>query len=359
MTSQIEALISAITLLQKQNCSLIASTTVLAYDIFSTFPEEVQFIWKAKWSFPKILYILARYYGLFYLSVQIYISTSYDVPLHVLLQRLLLVLDLVSTFPLQRDIFDMLIARDSRRFGDILFTTFVNMLFSLRMAEPRITLSTNIDQLVLAFFIALCIAEYGTEFYTCFISARDAVKTAFLPPPGVPLPGCFTVGLPERLTLIAWIPNLVVNSIFFCASLVKLVTWSEDNHLLSRARAGQGRTLFFVCLRDGAIYYLLTMSSVVINMATALSNGGRWNVLTSSWLIAAYSFAGTHVILNLRSVGQKEQLGANITQELSDTLRVETLRFRSNEGNRYPRVPGRPSSSTSYSTTNPTFNECE
>ncbi|KAF9552736.1 hypothetical protein CPC08DRAFT_260553 [Agrocybe pediades] len=83
MTSQIEALISAITLLQKQNCSLIASTTVLAYDIFSTFPEEVQFIWKAKWSFPKILYILARYYGLFYLSVQIYISTSYDIPLHV------------------------------------------------------------------------------------------------------------------------------------------------------------------------------------------------------------------------------------------------------------------------------------
>ncbi|KAF5324258.1 hypothetical protein D9619_011237 [Psilocybe cf. subviscida] len=317
MASQIGALFSTIELFQKENYSLVAATTVLAYDILSTFPDEVQHIWKAKWSLPKGLYILARYYGLVYLSVKISINLRYNVPLHVLGYYWFWIL-----------------------FGDILFVTFVNMLFSLRMYALY-----GKNKRVLAFFIILCVAEYGTEFYISFLTAQGAARTAFLPPPGVPLPGCLETPPPLRSTLIAWIPNLIVNSVFFFASLPKLVNWSDDRDVLMKSNTNHGQTLLTVCLRDGTLFYLLeigavrTMSSVIVNMATSLTRGGQWNPLTYPWLITAYSFSGTHIIMNLRKAAAKGANGINSTATVSGSSNIGSMRFQQNETPHFPRRP--------------------
>ncbi|KAJ2912331.1 hypothetical protein MD484_g8081, partial [Candolleomyces efflorescens] len=41
-----------------------AALTFLLCDIASTFSDEVKFIWSKKWTFTKVMYLIARYYGL-------------------------------------------------------------------------------------------------------------------------------------------------------------------------------------------------------------------------------------------------------------------------------------------------------
>ncbi|KAF8988954.1 hypothetical protein BDQ17DRAFT_1373734 [Cyathus striatus] len=50
------------------NAVFVAAITSLVYDIIYNFTDEVKYIWGGmKWSLPKLLYIIARYSGLFYL----------------------------------------------------------------------------------------------------------------------------------------------------------------------------------------------------------------------------------------------------------------------------------------------------
>jgi len=229
-------------------------------------------------------------------------------------------------------------------FGDILFTTFVNMLFSLRMYALF-----GGDKRVLGFFVALCIAEYGAEFYTVFVSAQTATRAAFLAPPGVPIPGCLTVGLPERLTLIAWIPNLTVNSLFFIVSMFKLWKWTGTHGTL-RSAHGSGPTVFDVILRDGTVFYFVTMAVVVVNMVTALIQGARLNLLTTPWLITAYSFSGAHIILNLRKAAAKGVIGVNTSAFVSETLNADSILFRRGVDSSATRLPQHPSAKVSRGT---------
>ncbi|KAF5328107.1 hypothetical protein D9619_013636 [Psilocybe cf. subviscida] len=313
MASQDAALISTIELFKKQNYSLVASMTFLVYDILSTFPDEVQYIWsREKWSLTKVLYILIRYYGIVYLSIEIYINLRYNVPLHV-----------CKGYFWYWNLF-----------GGIMFTTVANMIFSLR----TYALYGN-NKRVLVFLLGLCFGGLALEFYASFLSARDSAQTAFLPPPGVPLTGCLTLGPPLRTTLYAWVPDLVINSSFFVASLIRLATWSDDHGLLVSRNRGPGVAILKIFLRDGVLFYLLTMAVVVVNTATSLTDNGRWNVLTFTWKIVAYSFSGAHIILNLRTAGSKRGMGIGATTTATQDPDLDSMRFAHSNDSDYPRVP--------------------
>ncbi|KAL6304074.1 hypothetical protein BKA93DRAFT_307468 [Sparassis latifolia] len=51
--------------LQRTYYSSVAALAWLIFDIVITLDQEVEFIWKARWTFPKCLYLVTRYYGLF------------------------------------------------------------------------------------------------------------------------------------------------------------------------------------------------------------------------------------------------------------------------------------------------------
>ncbi|KAJ7619851.1 hypothetical protein DFH06DRAFT_1341932 [Mycena polygramma] len=53
------------------NCVLISAVTFLAFDICITFDDEVQYVWKERWSLPKGLYLFGRYFGLLNLLISL------------------------------------------------------------------------------------------------------------------------------------------------------------------------------------------------------------------------------------------------------------------------------------------------
>ncbi|KAJ2913010.1 hypothetical protein MD484_g7402, partial [Candolleomyces efflorescens] len=63
---------------QDQGYSKAASLTFLICDICSTFYDEVRYIWRRNWTFTKVLYLLARYYGLFLLIAMLVASSISD-----------------------------------------------------------------------------------------------------------------------------------------------------------------------------------------------------------------------------------------------------------------------------------------
>ncbi|EJU02736.1 hypothetical protein DACRYDRAFT_115731 [Dacryopinax primogenitus] len=44
--------------------SRYASTTLFIFDILISITDEVEYVWKAKWTVPKVLYFISRYFGL-------------------------------------------------------------------------------------------------------------------------------------------------------------------------------------------------------------------------------------------------------------------------------------------------------
>ncbi|KAM5536830.1 hypothetical protein V8D89_009548 [Ganoderma adspersum] len=63
------------------NLVAAAAVTWIGYDICITFAEEVELVWKARWTLPKVLYIAVRYYGfaaaLFYFVALAFVTFCY------------------------------------------------------------------------------------------------------------------------------------------------------------------------------------------------------------------------------------------------------------------------------------------
>ncbi|KLO12398.1 hypothetical protein SCHPADRAFT_941236 [Schizopora paradoxa] len=58
------------------NYSTVAGTVLLAYDVIINLSDEVDLIWSRRWSSGKIIYILARYFGIVEVAVTLFYSFS-------------------------------------------------------------------------------------------------------------------------------------------------------------------------------------------------------------------------------------------------------------------------------------------
>jgi len=70
-----EVLINDLRLAWAANYGTMAAFTVLVYDIILTSGHEITYIWRAKWSFPTIVYLIIRYYGLAILAFTVFVLT--------------------------------------------------------------------------------------------------------------------------------------------------------------------------------------------------------------------------------------------------------------------------------------------
>ncbi|PIL29192.1 hypothetical protein GSI_09241 [Ganoderma sinense ZZ0214-1] len=62
------------------NRAAAAASTWVAHDICLTFGQEVELVWKAKWSLPKIMYFCVRYYGLACSLLYFGVNSSFSAP---------------------------------------------------------------------------------------------------------------------------------------------------------------------------------------------------------------------------------------------------------------------------------------
>ncbi|KAL6301064.1 hypothetical protein BKA93DRAFT_492899 [Sparassis latifolia] len=81
--AELQVLYSTLQGLQVAGLSSVAALTWLTFDILMTFGQEVDYIWKAKWTYPKCLYITARYYGLVNLIILTAVSVNTNLSVEV------------------------------------------------------------------------------------------------------------------------------------------------------------------------------------------------------------------------------------------------------------------------------------
>ncbi|KAF4612883.1 hypothetical protein D9613_010992 [Agrocybe pediades] len=303
--TQFPDLAASIDYLRKINYSIVGALTLSLLEIFHTFPKEVKYIWSAKWSFSKILYIFVRYYCAVYLIVQLYFSVNIGIPLRVC--------KIYTHFWIM--------------FGTSMFTNLAgNTVFTLR----TYALFGN-DKKVLFFFILVCAADYACSLYLEVFTVRTLLASEISTPPGIPIPGCPTAnitvnGSPYNLTrnLIALIPSIVVDSMFFIASITRLLYWSGGPFSIGRrrliSRTGPRPTLLSTFIWDGTLYYILMTSAAhvfsglffplkralyaVNSLAatgTSLANEARYFYFYLPWSIVVNSYAASRVLLNLRA----------------------------------------------------------
>ncbi|RPD76192.1 hypothetical protein L226DRAFT_570377 [Lentinus tigrinus ALCF2SS1-7] len=251
------------------NYASAAATTWIAYDICLTFADEVELIWKAKWSIPKVLYFGVRYY-----SLLAFIGSS------------------------------------------ILIYLAAEGMFALRLWAFYKSNKKVLSLIVLCFGV-----QVVESIVIAILHARQIV--AMPRPAGFPLPGCFTfVDVPLKGTLP--IIGCTVITIYFALLLYKLLT-SEGIKLQRLSNECNELPRFsrlpYLLIRDGIVHLamssitsLILVTSSQLKVANAVNlvlsqraNGRALEAMGVSWVIAAPSVASSRLLLNLRGfIGSKD-----------------------------------------------------
>ncbi|TFK89527.1 hypothetical protein K466DRAFT_545096 [Polyporus arcularius HHB13444] len=288
------------------NLAAGAASTWIAYDICLTFAEEVELVWKAKWSLPKVMYFAVRYYGLAASLLYFLVNSSPSPPFTV-----------CRHWPWYE------------AFGA---TTAVAVLFGEGMFVLRLWASYERNKKVLV-LIAFCFLAELTSSIT--VGTIEARTISVMPrPPSFPraLPGCYTLAkVPLRNTLGAWIVNCSVATVFFILMLYRFFTSESFRLELSNVKGNplakwfelrHFSPLLYLLLRDGIVYFAMIFFVNALNMALSIRMEGRaLEGMGIAWTIAVASVASSRLLLNLRGFigGDRDAR----SESLKTTMRFE------------------------------------
>ncbi|KAF9012003.1 hypothetical protein BDQ17DRAFT_1420402 [Cyathus striatus] len=291
----------------------VAALTALLYDVTLTFTREVIFIaiiqlhkatetevgnfLSAKWSFAKILYLLTRYYGLAFLIAKTIIDVQLNLPAEV-----------CKTYFYW-----------SAGASEIVFTTLVNLILVLRLHALY-----DRNPKVLLFLCVAVSGEFAAEFYVSVRTAIDTSKHVISAPFGLPFAGCLTLDGERPYTLAAWVPCIIVASIFFSMTLYKVIQKIKLQGNIRSISSIQISPLLAGIFKDGTIFYLIITIALIVNTITVSSLSGPYIAICRSWLFSLYSISGCRLILHLREIayskskhsGWSETISANVFQPL-------------------------------------------
>ncbi|KAK7054325.1 hypothetical protein VNI00_003518 [Paramarasmius palmivorus] len=314
LLQQLKALFTVLE--QTRQVNYMLSIVFLGYDIIIMLDAEVEFIWSATWSFPKALYLFARYYGVAYLILDFSVKQQLNLPLEVSFVQ--------YSFPGQpSNPFGSCTCRRYLKFyalgGAIMFTTAVNVILVMRLHALY-----GKKKKVLLWLLFLLIGEFASELYISAEVTTHTQKTTMAAPPGIPLGGCLATA-PQVLTLVGWVPCLIAATIFFGMTLYQMVVSLSNKNV--GFRWSNFRNSFTPLLSsfyvDGAIYFSLIASILLISTITSIVLEGPLIEIAIPWLVAIYSFSGSRLVLNLRRAAMGEK--STMTWE-------ETMSFRAEAG---------------------------
>ncbi|EMD37103.1 hypothetical protein CERSUDRAFT_84142 [Gelatoporia subvermispora B] len=273
------------------NLAAAGAAAWLAYDVILTIEQEIELVWKARWTYQKVLYIVVKYYSLAFLIALIAINTNTNAPLSV-----------CESWPWIFGYSPTIAAS----LGGFMFLIRVYAAYGRRLQ-------------MLVFLLFLFCSENIT---TCIIVGLE-VKSVVISPrtPEYPLPGCVT-SLPRHinLTLVSWIINLIVSAIFFLLIMAQFLLSPDMRTILGSAGARgiwefkKLAPIIFLFMRDGTLYFLMVATAGAVNLVFIVVLAGRpIQEVGLSWLMATYAIASSRLYLNLRG---------SLTQPLYSTFRT-------------------------------------
>jgi len=201
--------------------------------------------------------------------------------------------------------------------GAIFFTSVVNAIFVIRIHALY-----GKSRKILALFVFLCVCEFGFEIATTSLAGVKSARTASVRPLGVPWPGCVGTSIPAKLTMLAWIPCLIVASAFFIFTVAKFketlrvedanIGWSD-----MRQRISSLSPVMIIFVRDGSVFFFLILAILSICTGLIVPFSGQLAPPALPWIYAVYSFSGSHLVLDLRKAGKS---GVDDTIQFSDGI---------------------------------------
>jgi hypothetical protein len=303
--AEVAAIINAVRDLRIVNLAAAGATAWVAYDILITIGQEVAYIWRAKWSMLKFLYLISRYYSFFHLIISIAVSTNYELSLSFCKGWLWFV----------------------AYSGPVISAAAIDALLILRLHAVY-----EFNKRLLIFLLCLYIIEFAIVITVATYLLSNT--QAFIQSP-VLLSGCLATTAPNtNISLIAWIPNLLVNCTFFVLTIYKfahLVRIVNGSGLWTTLRKGKNISpIMALFVRDGAICFGMVLAALLLNIIFIIVVAGSpLNQMGTAWLVATYSVAGSRLVLNLRGFNKSTQ-----TTTL-DSVELRRIRIqRQEEGSR-------------------------
>ncbi|KAK2459459.1 hypothetical protein APHAL10511_008519 [Amanita phalloides] len=335
----LQTLIDALRSTKMANYGVVSACAFLFYDVILALDREVKYIWRGRWSFPKVAYILIRYYGAAYLAGFFLLSASVTNSVEVRCPPSSLVLMRLparrKSVSLPRNIkLDFPSCRRYYRFvplgGPIIFTTIANIILLMRVHALY-----NRNRNILIFLVMITAGQFSTDLYAAIrISAYDSAKV--IPPPlNLPWPGCIVSSSNSRFTLISWIPMLIVATIFFLLTLLNFIRNAcRSRNFGSRKRITElwhVSPLLSVFVRDGTLFYFILLVTIIVGMILSTIVQGPSALSSAAWLVAVYSSATARLMLNLREFSDRSETFVTWEQTFSIQIQPSTTEEGSEE----------------------------
>ncbi|TFK89329.1 hypothetical protein K466DRAFT_597866 [Polyporus arcularius HHB13444] len=280
--AELQRLVQAIQDTHVSNICTAAAAAWLSYDILLTFRQEVSLVWSARWTTPKLLYFLVRYYTLVSLLLTVAVNSSHEVS------------------------FTLTTGAVRWRWYNGFNGTLTSAVFGEAMFLMRLYAAYQRSTAILIVIIILFLAEFviGTVTAALVVSSFHVVPR----PPNYPLPGClFTPPKHVNLSLMVWAVAMGVTCVYFLLILYKFA-----RNLSVRKNAGPSNVVpiwelqrispvVFSFLRDSAFYFFLVFIGNTMNLVFELVFAGRAIIpMGTVWLMVIYALSASRLCLNTR-----------------------------------------------------------
>lgn len=258
----------------------LAAMVVMIYDYVLSFEEEVEYMWRGRFVWPRLLFWLNRYWPMFNLIYDnISLSTTYiaDVP--------------ACTFWWRWFMYATIITRIS-----------ISAILILRLHVVY-----NCNRKLSLGLCALFIAELSVE---CVILAKIFYNLQVIPvfilsqlsPQAVhSITGCIP-GFIIPYAWAYWIPVLFFESILFILSAYKFLQYAREDT--------KSPYLMRVLLRDSIMYFGGALSAILINFVVWVLQIETLFVAFIPIVIVANSILGCHMLLHIQKAARRHQYRA-------------------------------------------------
>ncbi|KAL7284290.1 hypothetical protein ACG7TL_001573 [Trametes sanguinea] len=234
----------------------LAACVMLFYDMALTFGDEVEKIWKQRFTGATVLWFLNRY--LSPLGYIVVIVSFHDPSWSkTTCQRYVLFPEVLKVFT----------------------ATAVGIIFILRLYSIY-----SKRTFILYGFGALLLAELGVKIW----SFSDGTMLEL--PPG--FVGCILTG--DRI-FGTWVAELVFDSVIFCATLYRTIT------LYRRTIMRDAQSLITVIMRDGIMYFMAIFASNLVTVMMFIFATPDLKVINASFSTLITTLMVSRLMLNLRS----------------------------------------------------------
>ncbi|KAI5117900.1 hypothetical protein M0805_003596 [Coniferiporia weirii] len=298
--------VSSLSILEWSRLCGLAKFTIIIYDIFLTLDEEIEFIWKARLSFGKAIFLVIRYFLVF---------SSIGGTLCELAGFFVSAMNLIK-FPLPAE--DMFLPSvtsnlsvPNKTLTSVIrtawedfepFATFIVFFLTDVILQMRLyALFEGSKKILLVMAIPFVLVSMAalTELALYAVNGRGKC----IPSTASPLPGisnfCGPLYSNSGGTYIYWAEMLFLETLFFVLACVKTYQSYRDEKL-SGLSWQHSVSITHVLLRDSFVYYFGVFVTFLVNVIVSPLDDGRLQYPPSLFTSTISGVIGLRLILSVR-----------------------------------------------------------